>query len=324
MTRRLKILFHDHCFDGAASASLFGRFYVEKIDPNAEVVLAGKSHARGPVFGDADFDADEHCVVDFRYAADNRLTWWFDHHASAFQQVGDEGHFAGRDGKQFFFDAGSRSCTKLLAQSVAKTYGWDIDRFRDLVQWADIIDGAQFESAEHATSMAEPAHQLMTFAESNRDRDLQRTFIASLTSSTLVDLASQPYVQAVIAPALARNAYAEPILRDRIRTSHGVAVLDLGDEGVEGYNKFVPYRLAPTSRYLVSVSANESQTKVSVGTNPWNRPKKLIHLARLCERYGGGGHAVVGAVTLPGGQLEEARRIANEMIDVLRAAKEDE
>ena len=324
MTRRLKILFHDHCFDGAASASLFARFYAEKIDASTEVVFAGKTHARGPVFGDADFDADEHVVVDFRYAADDRLTWWFDHHASAFQQQGDEAHFRRRARDHFFFDATARSCTKLLANSLARTYGWDIGPHEELVRWADIIDGAQFETAERATSMAEPAQQLMTFAECNRDVVLQKRFIESLTAGTIGELAAEPYVQAVIAPAAARNASAEPIIRARIVTEHGVAVLDIGNDGVDGFNKFVPYSLAPSARYLVSVSANATQTKVSVGTNPWNPPRPLVHLARLCERYGGGGHAVVGAVTLPPGQLDEARRIAGEMIALLRDSKQDE
>jgi len=41
-------------------------------------------------------------------------------------------------------------------------------------------------------------------------------------------------------------------------------------------------------------------------------------IAKLCERYGGGGHPVVGAVTLPPGRLDEARRIAAEITAALR------
>src|SRR6478735_1145843 len=96
MTMRLKIFFHDNCFDGAASASLFSRFYREHIDPRAVIEFVGKGHGRGPAFDEAEFDADDHAVVDFRYATSARLGWWFDHHASAFQRDDDAAHYRAR------------------------------------------------------------------------------------------------------------------------------------------------------------------------------------------------------------------------------------
>src|SRR5262249_54648127 len=117
----------------------------------------------------------------------------------------------------------------------------------------------------------------------------------------------------------ADQAQAEKILRGRVRTERGVAFFDVGDEGLDAYNKFLPYLIAPDACYVVAVSASSSRTKVSVGMNPWHPPVPRANIARLCERYGGGGHAVVGAVTLPGGALPEARRIAAEIAEELRA-----
>ena len=37
---KVRILYHDHCFDGAAAAAFFSRFYVAKFDPEAELVLS--------------------------------------------------------------------------------------------------------------------------------------------------------------------------------------------------------------------------------------------------------------------------------------------
>ena len=34
---KLKILFHDNCFDGAASAALFARFYRQQVDPEVQI-----------------------------------------------------------------------------------------------------------------------------------------------------------------------------------------------------------------------------------------------------------------------------------------------
>jgi hypothetical protein len=43
------------------------------------------------------------------------------------------------------------------------------------------------------------------------------------------------------------------------------------------------------------------------------------NLATICERYGGGGHARVGAISLEPDQVDEARRIAAEVAAELRS-----
>ncbi|HXE12509.1 MAG TPA: hypothetical protein VN633_10340 [Bryobacteraceae bacterium] len=93
---------------------------------------------------------------------------------------------------------------------------------------------------------------------------------------------------------------------------------DLIEDGIEGYNKFIPYYLFPDSIYTVSVSTSSFRTKVSVGSNPWAREPLRHNLATICERYGGGGHPKVGAISFPIGAVEEARRAAAEIRDELK------
>ena len=322
MTRRLKIMHHDHCFDGAASASLFARFYAERVEGGAEIVYAGKAHARGVVFHDSEFDADEHVVVDFRYATNPRLTWWFDHHASAFQPPTEEADFRQRPPDRFFYDPLARSCTKFLAESLGRVYGWDSSRYAELIHWADLIDGAKFESAEQATRLAEPALKVMSFIEHNQDKQRAREVIEALTSRPLADLAQERYITTSLVPVQKLQLHAASVLRARISTTHGVAFFDISDDESIRYSKFLPYVLAPQAHYVVAVSRGDERSKVSVGMNPWNPPKPLTHIARICERYGGGGHAVVGAVTIDGpsdSAVTEARRIADEITAELRA-----
>jgi nanoRNase/pAp phosphatase (c-di-AMP/oligoRNAs hydrolase) len=59
---------------------------------------------------------------------------------------------------------------------------------------------------------------------------------------------------------------------------------------------------------------------VSVGSNPWLAARRTVNIAELCEKYGGGGHPVVGAVSLPTGELARARQAASEIAETLRAA----
>src|SRR6185503_1345441 len=100
----VKVLFHDNCFDGAASAALFQRFYQARIDAAARFSFAGKAHSQGPVFDDASFDGDVNVVVDFRYSADPRLEWWFDHHVSAFPTTEEEAHFKAHPMPHHYYD----------------------------------------------------------------------------------------------------------------------------------------------------------------------------------------------------------------------------
>ena len=80
----VRILYHDHCFDGAASAAFFSRFYQEKFAPGAELAFTGMAHKASQLFEDSLFDGDVNAIVDFKYSPNAKLTWWFDHHQSAF------------------------------------------------------------------------------------------------------------------------------------------------------------------------------------------------------------------------------------------------
>ncbi len=56
------------------------------------------------------------------------------------------------------------------------------------------------------------------------------------------------------------------------------------------------------------------RTKVSVGSNPWAKRELTHNLAAICERYGGGGHPRVGAISFATGEVEQARKAAAEIV----------
>lgn len=315
---RVKILYHDNCFDGATSASLFARFYQTKIDDQAEFEFAGKTHSTGEVYGPSAFDGDVNVVVDFRYSAQDRLDWWFDHHVSAFQSSTDEAHFRQTVREKHFYDPAARSCAKFLAETCAKKFNWDNSAYADLIYWADIIDGAQFESPQAAVELAEPALKLMTWVENNHDPALKLRFIHDLTHMTLADLAAQNYIQDALRPIFTRNTKAIDIVRARASIKDHVVFFDVGDDGLDGTNKFIPYYLYPECYYVVSVSTSPTRSKVSVGSNPWKPETRTRNIAEICERYGGGGHPVVGAISLKTSELPRARQIAEEIVSELR------
>src|SRR4051812_11937963 len=111
---KLRILYHGHCFDGVASAATFTRFYKERIHPEAVVNYTGLLHRPGNLFDVGMFDSDENAIVDFKYAASEKLTWWFDHHESAFLTPEDEAHFTPTSlGESFSIRRASRARNSL-------------------------------------------------------------------------------------------------------------------------------------------------------------------------------------------------------------------
>ena len=92
---------------------------------------------------------------------------------------------------------------------------------------------------------------------------------------------------------------------------------DIADQETGPFNKFISYYLFPEARYSVTVSA-AARAKISVGANPWSKVPRSHEINKICERHGGGGHPVVGAISLPKGDLARARQIARDIVAELQ------
>jgi hypothetical protein len=313
---KVQILFHDSCFDGAASAAVFTRFYREKVRADAAFTYRGLAHKPGAEGIDAAvFSGDENAIVDFRYSQDPRLTWWFDHHASAFQQPGDEAHFRADTSGRKFHDAHRKSCTKYLADVARERFGWDPSPMKDLIHWAEIIDGAQFPSPQMAVALEEPALRIMTVLEANKSPELIPQVIQRMEQGeSLAAIASSPLIAEPLAPLLQRHQRHIEQVRAKARYENGVVFFDLADEGVDSLNKFIAYALYPEARYTLWVGQGPSRAKVSLGSNPWRPELRKHDLASIAERYGGGGHPVVAAASFKPTELEKARAAYREIL----------
>lgn len=313
----LHVLYHGNCFDGCASAALFGRFARERLGQAGDAIrYRPLQHQQGDPFPADAFEAELVACVDFRFSP--RLHWWFDHHASAFLSPADrEVYERDRSGK-WFWDPAAPSCTGFMVRVLAERFSWRADDLRELVHWADVIDAARFDSPRTAVELREPALRIMTLLEASKDPALPPRLIEALQREPLSAIAAEPWIAEPLGPILERHRAAIELVRSHARSRDGVVEVDLGDTPVEAANKFIAYDLFPEAAYTVVVTRDPKRTKVSVGSNPWARHLRVHDIARICERYGGGGHPVVGAVTLPPGTLPEARRIAAEIASTLR------
>jgi hypothetical protein len=317
---RVKVFYHDRCFDGASSAALFSRFYAERIRDDVEFVYSGLLHRAGSLFNESDFNGDENAIVDFKYSSSPNITWWFDHHESAFLSPEDAAHFEQDESSRKFYDPAFRSCTSFIATIAEQRFGFNPAPVAELVHWTDIIDGALYPDARTAVEMKEPAMQLTMVIESTQDHEFIPRLIPLLADQPLAEVVTAPFVAPLLAPLLDRHGKSMDVMRDRIEFRDGTLFFDVTDHELEGYNKFVPYYLHPESVYSVGLSKSSFRVKVSVGSNPWAPSPPVVNLAKVCERYGGGGHARVGAISFDVTQHAAARRAAQEIVEELRAS----
>ena len=317
---QVRVFYHDKCFDGACSAALFSRFYKERIRSEVEYEYSGLLHRAGALFDENKFDGDENAIVDFKYSSSPKITWWFDHHQSAFLSPADAAHFEQGQSNQKFYDPDFKSCTSFIAMIAEQRFGFDPRPVAELVRWADIVDGAMYDDAKSAVEMQAPAMKLTMAIEASTEHDFVKRLIRLLAYRPLAEILNEPFVAAVLPPLLERHHASIDILRQRSTEEDGTIFFDITDLDLEGYNKFIPYYLHPDSVYSIGVSKSSFRVKVSVGSNPWSKREPAVNLAKVCERYGGGGHARVGAISFNVTQSDAAHKAALEIVEELRAS----
>ena len=308
MARVLKIFFHDACFDGTSSAALFAAFYRDVIDGAAELHPVGMLHKDGNPFDGVPLDADDHACVDFRFCPDPKMRWWFDHHATAFQPPELRAVFEREHLATWFFDPAAASCAGLIARTLEAGWDWKPPpHLVEAVQWADRIDAARFPSVEDAVALGVPAQRLAAWLAHGRAPIDTVKYVGWLSRASLAEIAARPEIAAELATVEAERARDLDAIR-RIGVWHGdVIVFDrFNDLGARSPG-FLGYFLYPSCLYAVSGTRHAQSIKISAGVNPWSHVPRRHDIGALCARFGGGGHAAVGGITLGHDEVTRAR-----------------
>jgi len=267
---------------------------------------------------------DVNAILDFRYSPLEKLDWYFDHHVSAFVTPADRADYERRalaqeaaGERRFFHDGTYSSATKLIADLGRERFALDPAPTAELVRWADMIDSAAFPSAKMAVDRAEPVLQLMTVVENLGDDAFLARMVPRLLSQPLADVASAPdIVQAYEPLGRAHEAFVT-LVEQRARKQGVVVVVDVSDQLIDVAGKFVTYALYPESAYSILLSRSKSKCKISIGYNPWSPVPRRHNIAAICERHGGGGHPVVGAISLTADKLDEAKALVSSIAQEL-------
>jgi hypothetical protein len=312
MSRQVVVATHGHCLDGLASAALFTRL-LRHVDPRE---LSFRYFAMGYGPGENGvpehvLNGDENVILDYRFSASEKLTWYFDHHVSAFATEAERAAFAERvragSVPRFFHDGAYGSCTKLISDVGAKHFDLDPAPVKALVDWADMIDRAAFPSAKMAVEKKEPVLKLMTVVEHLGDASFLERSVPVLLEHGIEALAELPLVRGAYAPFEAEQHKFVALVEERAKIVGDTVLVDLTETELDTAPKFVTYALFPKSLYSVVVTRSKKKCKLSIGYNPWCGVPRTHDIARICEPHGGGGHPVVGAISLPSDETSTAK-----------------
>lgn len=306
---------HGHCFDGVASAVAFTRFCQQHYREDGAFRYVACGYGAGQPTPESGFkEGATNAVLDYRYSGSPLLSWYFDHHRTAFQTPKLRAEFERRRNEgRFFFDETYSSCTKLIDDVARDQFSIELG-LSELVEWADRVDAARFDSAAEAVDREHPVLKLVSVIEQHGEGDFLSKVINRLVTKPLLEIAESQTVRTKYAPIEARQKEYVERVQSRGKTVGRVALIDLTEKVTKTVGKFAAYAGFPHCTYSVVVGRLNSGLKIAIGYNPWCGKERDIDISAICARHGGGGHPFVGGISLPGDQVERAVALANKIV----------
>ena len=99
----------------------------------------------------------------------------------------------------------------------------------------------------------------------------------------------------------------------------GIVVFDFEIRPTESFSRYAPFLLHRDAYYSAGLVRQGTHTKISVMRNPWCDFENL-DVGQLCQRFGGGGHARVGAIEVRPDGTADATGILSEIVTRLAAS----
>ncbi len=299
-------------FDGIASAAILADV-LRTSRGREDVRWSGVNHDRrndwqGWARG------EEFAVVDFFFHP--RAAYWFDHHPTTF--LTEEWRALYTPSERWHFDPDSPSCPPIVVRHAQEHFGYRTpERFRELVEWSNVIDAARFESAEQALFGDDPALRIMRALTVAPRVDWSDDIVRLFLEKSLAESAAEPEVEKRYQRACKNRDTALTQFESTVVENSGrVLLYDATSDRIRR-ERFAPYYFHADIQYSVGLLPTRAGLHITAAENPWNPPPAdTIDMGQLCERYGGGGHRAVGGTNPP--SYAEGRRMAQEIATLLR------
>jgi hypothetical protein len=315
---------HGHCFDGLASAVIFLRAIRRSalgLSPDAELEYAALGYGPRQTRPETlTLSFEKLAILDYRYSARSELSYYFDHHRTAFANSEERADFERRqkaEPERYAYDEAVSSCTKLLAEHLIKWEGLELGDLAELIAWADTVDAARFQDAHSASDYNNPVLRLVSVVEQYGDAAFFRRAAPLLESSSLLDFCRSDLIEERYGSIYPHQRRYFDLVKTRGVLGARVAYVDLSEDTIHAVSKFAVYAEFPRALYSVVLARQKSALRISVGYNPWCGMAREHDIGTMCAEHGGGGHPVVGGIAFQLNELDRARTIARGLAKTL-------
>jgi oligoribonuclease NrnB/cAMP/cGMP phosphodiesterase (DHH superfamily) len=249
-------------------------------------------------------------------------TLWFDHHITNTTPQYDRPIMPGKGGFrlapsaarvvcEYYTELGMRqqgtSSGAISPQEILSFLG--TERMKFLLQEADKIDAGQLTKEDVLNPRGYVLISMTTDGSHAGDEPYWLRVIELLREETLENMLNDPEVKRRCQMVLDEQDKLRKILLERATLKGNVIYVDLrGIEDVPDGNRFLIFTLFPHGNIQVKVTDDrqrENTTAISVGYNIFN-PTSKVNVGELLQKYGGGGHKVVGSSRVPADKADPA------------------
>jgi oligoribonuclease NrnB/cAMP/cGMP phosphodiesterase (DHH superfamily) len=249
-------------------------------------------------------------------------TLWFDHHITNTTPQYDRPIMPGKGGFRLAPSAARVVCeyyTELATgqqamgtlaispQEILSFLG--TERIEFLLQEADKIDAGKLSQEDVLNPQGYVLISMTTDGRNAGDEPYWLRVIELLREQTLETMLNDPEVKRRCQIIVDEQDKLRKILLERATLKGNVIYVDLrGLQEVSEGNRFLIFTLFPQGNIQVKIADDtqrENTTAISVGYNIFN-PTSKVNVGELLQRYGGGGHKVVGSCRVPSDKADQA------------------
>ncbi len=247
-------------------------------------------------------------------------TLWFDHHITNTMPDFDRPIMPGKGGfrlapsaarvvYEYYGDQGDRQIAPANGSLKEARAYLASDRIKYLLQEADKIDAGELTREDVLNPQGYVLVSMTTDGRYAEDEPYWLRIIDLLRDKSLEDMMSDSEVAARCGKVLEYQEKLRAILLDNTTLKGNVIYVDLRRvHDLPDGNRFLLFTLFPEGNIAVKVSYDtqrENTTAISVGYNIFNKTA-TVNVGELLQRYGGGGHKVVGSCRVPNENAEQA------------------
>jgi oligoribonuclease NrnB/cAMP/cGMP phosphodiesterase (DHH superfamily) len=248
-------------------------------------------------------------------------TLWFDHHITNTMPEFDRPVAPGKGGfrlapsaarvvYEYYMELATNRDPALGERRAADIEAFlSTERIKYLLQEADKVDAGQLTQEDVMNPQGYVLISMTTDGRYAEDEPYWRRIINLLRDKSLEEIMKDPEVASRCQKVLDYQEKLRAILVSNTTLKRNVIYVDLRQvHDMPDGNRFLLFTLFPLGNIAVKVSYDtqrENTTAISVGYNIFNKTSS-VNVGELLQRYGGGGHRVVGSCRVPNDKAEQA------------------